>query len=215
MSSTSSKIAMEASRPVAEILIGGELSPFEHEALFQLLRQHFRVEQPAYSELQDETISTHVIVIFHHPYYRDFFTNIFREDWRRLKDLFNQISYRRSQPGAAFTLCFIDKRLRLIFSLGILGGEALGSAMDQIAHLPGIIGQMISPERMIEPLAQVVAFFDPGSDRWHDFRGVESTGEKVYVFDETSFRWKKSGPEFWRDKVLADYFARQSTDGMN
>jgi len=206
MSILSSGNTLEKDRPTAEILIGGELSPFEHEALYQLLRRHFQIEQPAYSEIQDETISTHIGIIFHSSYYRDFFTDNIQEDWRRLKDLFKQISYRRSQPGAAFTLSFLDKRLRLTFSLGILGGEALGSAMDQIAHLPGIIGQMISPDRMTEPLEQVVALFDQKSDRWHDFRAVDQKGERVYVFDETSFRWKISDREFWTDKILADYF---------
>jgi hypothetical protein len=46
------------SRPVVEVLVEGELSPFEHEALYKLLKKHFRLEQPVYSELLDETIGT-------------------------------------------------------------------------------------------------------------------------------------------------------------
>jgi hypothetical protein len=200
---------MDVSLPVAEVLVEGELSPFEHEALYKLLKKHFRVEQPSYSELPNEIISTHVNIIFHDSYYRSFFTEIIREDWRNLKELFNQISYRRSQPGAAFTLCFVDQRVRLIFSLGILGGEALGSAMDQIAHLPGIIGQMISPERLFEPLDLIMATFDPKSESWHEFRGFDKTGKKEYVFDETAFRWKKLDTEYQKNKTLANYFANR------
>ena len=29
-------------KPVAEILVEGELSPFEHEALYKLLKKHFK-----------------------------------------------------------------------------------------------------------------------------------------------------------------------------
>ncbi len=46
-SDISSRIdALETGRPVAEVLVEGELSPFEHEALYQLLKKHFRLEQP-------------------------------------------------------------------------------------------------------------------------------------------------------------------------
>jgi hypothetical protein len=34
---------MELSKPFAEILVEGELSPFEHEALYKLLKKHFRL----------------------------------------------------------------------------------------------------------------------------------------------------------------------------
>ena len=194
-------------KPAAEILVEGELSPFEHEALYQLLRKHFLVKQPAYMELEDETVSTRVSIIFHHPYYHNFFTEIFRDDWRNLKELFKQISHRRRGPGAGFTLCFLDKRVaRLIFSLGTLTGDSLESAMDQISHLPAIVGQIINPDRIREPLEQVVAFFDPGSDRWYDFRGIDPTGKKEYVFDETSFQWKIPDQETQSRRILSWYY---------
>ena len=207
MPDTSSKIdSSVTSKPVAEILVEGELSPFEHEALYQLLKKHFRVEQPTYAELQDEMVSTRLNIIFHQSYYSSFFSDIFRDDWRSLKELFKQISYRRGGPGAAFTLCFLDKRIpRLIFSLGNLRDDSLESAMDQLSHLPGIIGQIISPEKMEERLEHAVASFDPGSDRWHDFRGVDPTG-KEYVFDETSFQWKIPDPALQSRRVLSWYY---------
>ncbi len=181
---------MDMSRPIAEILVEGELSPFEHEALYKLLKKHFQLEQPSYSELLDETIGTRVNIIFHHPYERSFFTNIFQEDWRDLKDLFKQIKYRRGRVGAAFTLTFADEKIRLTFSSGLLGDEELGSAMDQIGHLTGIVGQMMRPETMVEPLSQVETSYNGKTDRWQGFRGVGSTDKKDYVFDESLFRWK-------------------------
>ena len=181
---------MEMSRPVAEVLVEGELSPFEHEALYKLLKKHFRLEQPVYSELLDETIGTRVNIVFHHPYERSFFTDIFQDDWRGLKDLFKQIRYRRGRLGAAFTLTFIDQKVRLVFSLGLLGEEELGSAMDQIAHLTGIVAQMLRPETMIEPLGQIETSYDGKTDRWQNFRGIGSEDKKEYVFDESLFRWK-------------------------
>ncbi len=36
---------MEASKPIAEFLVEGELSPFEHEASYKLLKKHFRLER--------------------------------------------------------------------------------------------------------------------------------------------------------------------------
>jgi len=181
---------MDLSKPVAEILVEGELSPFEHEALYKLLKKHFRLEQPSYSEFLDETVGTRVKIIFHHRYERSFFTDILQDDWRGLKDLFKQIRYRRGRLGAGFTLTFVDQKIRLVFSLGLLEDEELGSAMDQIAHLTGIMGQMMRPETMIEPLEQVEASFDRRTDRWQEFRGVGLNDRKEYFFDESLFRWK-------------------------
>jgi len=179
-----------AGKPVAEILVEGELSPFEHEALYKLLKKHFQLEQPSYSELLDETIGTRVNITFHHRYERSFFTNIFQEDWRDLKELFKQIRYRRGRVGAAFTLTFADEKVRLIFSSGPLGDDELGSAMDQIGHLTGIVGQMMRPETTVEPLERIETSYDRKTDRWQGFRGVGLTDKKEYVFDETLFRWK-------------------------
>ncbi len=181
---------MDVSRPIAEILVEGELSPFEHEALYKLLKKHFRLEQPSYSELLDETIGTRVNIIFHHPYDRSFFVSVFQEDWRDLKELFKQIRYRRGRLGAAFTLTFVDEKVRLTFSSGVLDDEELGSAMDQIAHLTSIVGQMLRSETMAEPLGQVETWYDRRSDRWQGFRGVGLSDRKEYVFDEPLFRWK-------------------------
>jgi len=181
---------MDMSRPIAEVHVEGELSPFEHEALYKLLKKHFRLEQPSYSELLDETIGTRVNIIFHHPYERSFFTSVFQEDWRDLKDLFKQVRYRRGRLGAAFTLTFADEKIRLTFSSGLLGDEELGSAMDQIGHLTGIVGQMMRPETMVEPLEQVETSYDRKTDRWQGFRGIGLNDRREYVFDESLFRWK-------------------------
>jgi hypothetical protein len=184
--------SLELSKPIAEILVEGELSPFEHEALYKLLKKHFRLDQPAYSELLDETIGTRVNIIFHHAYSKSFFTDTLQDDWRGLKELFKQIRYRRGRLGAAFILTFIDQKMRLVFSLGVLGDEELGSAMDQIAHLTSIVGQMLRSETMIEPLGRVETRYDGGSDRWQGFRGVGLNDQREYVFDESAFRWKTS-----------------------
>jgi hypothetical protein len=170
--------------------VEGELSPFEHEALYGLLKKHFRLEQPSYSELLDETIGTRLNIIFHHSYDRSFFTSVFQEDWRDLKDLFKQIRYRRGRLGAAFTLTFVDEKIRLIFSSGFLRDEELGSAMDQIGHLTSIVGQMMRPETMVEPLGQVETSYDRKTDRWQGFRGTGLNDRREYIFDESSFRWK-------------------------
>jgi len=181
---------MDVSKPTAEVLVEGELSPFEHEALYKLLKKHFQLEQPSYSDLLDETIGTRVNIVFHHPYERSFFTDILQDDWRGLKDLFKQIRYRRGRLGAGFTLSFIDRKVRLVFSLGLLGEEELGSAMDQIAHLTAIVGQMMRSETMAEPLSQIETSYDGMTDRWQNFRGLGLTDKKEYVFDESLFRWK-------------------------
>ena len=182
--------SMELSKPVAEILVEGELSPFEHEALYKVLKKHFRLEQPSYSDLLDETVGTRVNITFHDPYDRSFFTEVFQEDWRNLKELFKQIVYRRGRLGAAFRLTFVDKKFQLVFSTGVLGDEELGSAMDQIGHLTGIVGQMMRPETMAEPLSQIETSYDRKTDRWQAFRGVGLADKKEYFFDESLFRWR-------------------------
>ena len=187
-----SGLSVDTIKPIAEILVEGELSPFEHEALYKLLKKHFRLEQPSYSDLLDETIGTRVNIGFHHPYERSFFTDILQDDWRGLKDLFKQIRYRRGRLGAGFTLTFIDQKVRLVFSLGLLGEEELGSAMDQIAHLTSIVAQMMRPETMVEALERVETSYDRTTDRWQNFRGIGLTDKKEYVFHESLFRWKTS-----------------------
>lgn len=191
MSNISLKVShSESSKPLAEVLVEGELSPFEHEHLYRLLKKHFRLDHPSYSDILDETLGTRVNIIFHYSYDQSFFTRIFQADWRGLKDLFKQISYRRGRQGAAYTLEFRDEKYWLIFSTGVLGDEELGSAMDQLAHLTGIVGQVMNPERMTEPLGQVEVSFDRKTDRWQGFRGVGKADKKEYVFDDALFRWK-------------------------
>ena len=57
--------SLETGRPFAEVLVEGELSPFEHEALYKLLeKKHLRPEEQAYSELLDETIGSRVNILF-------------------------------------------------------------------------------------------------------------------------------------------------------
>src|SRR6267143_5237909 len=180
---------MDVNTPVAEVQVEGELSPFEHEALYKLLKKHFRLDHPSYSELLDEEIGTRVNITFHHPYDLKFFTEILQGDWRGLKELFKQIRYRRGRLGAAFTLTFIDK-VCVVFSIGLLGDAELASALDQLSHLTGIVGQMMRPETMVDPLERVQGSYDRKSDRWQGFRGIGSTDKKRYVFDESSFRWK-------------------------
>jgi hypothetical protein len=62
--------------------------------------------------------------------------------------------------------------------------------MDQIAHLTSIVGQMMRPETMVEPLERVETSYDGKTDRWQGFRGLGLTDKKDYVFDESLFRWK-------------------------
>ncbi len=116
---------LELGKPVAEVLVEGELSPFEHEALFQILRKRFILEQPSYVELPDENLVTRVNITFHHAYDLSFFTQVFQENWRDLKDLLEEVRHRRGKAGAAFNLTFIDKESRLVFRSGLLNSEEL------------------------------------------------------------------------------------------
>ncbi|MBO0889154.1 hypothetical protein J2P12_08665 [Candidatus Bathyarchaeota archaeon] len=166
----------------------GELSPFEDETLYKILRKSFQVEYPTYAELQDENMVTRVNLIFHHSYDATIFTDILRADWRDLKDLFKQICHRRGRAGAAFNFRFDTSETRLAFNSGILNENELSSALDQIAHLTGIVGQMLRPETMDKSVDRVETFFDRNSDRWQKFEGTSSDGER-YAFDESSFRW--------------------------
>jgi hypothetical protein len=38
---------MDTSKPAAEVLVEGELSPFEHDALYRLLEKHFCPAHPS------------------------------------------------------------------------------------------------------------------------------------------------------------------------
>ena len=186
-----SQSVTEGEKPLAEVIVEGELSPFEHEALYRILRKSFRLEHPSYTELADETIGTRVNLVFYHPYAPGVFTNVLQENWRDLKELFKQVRYRRGRIGAAFTFTFVDPEIRLIFNSGVLEERQLSSALDQMGHLTGIIRQMLRPETMEQPLRKVEASFDARSDRWHNFHG-SSSNEDRYVFDESLFRWVRS-----------------------
>ncbi len=186
---------MQIEKPVAEVLVEGELSPFEHEALYRILRKSFRIEQPSYTELLDEDLATRINITFHSPYARTFFTEIVRENWRDLKELFRQVRYRRGRAGAAFTLTFAGGESWLVFKSGTVGEQQIGSALDQIAHLTGIIGKMIRPEVMEPQITVVEAFYDGHSDGWHEFQGTTSIGGYKYRFDESTFKWTTAQKE--------------------
>jgi hypothetical protein len=180
-------------KPLAEVLVEGELSPFEHEALYRLLRKGFRLEHPSYTELLDEDLATRINMTFHYPYVTTFFTDVLQENWRDLKELLRQVRYRRGRAGTAVTFTFVGEKNKLVFKSGVLEEKELGSALDQIGHLTAILGQMLRPETMEKPLELVEASYDKKSDRWHEFRGFSSSDPKEsYLFDESVFRWVRS-----------------------
>jgi hypothetical protein len=174
-------------KPQAEVVVEGELSPFEDEALYRILRKSFRIDHPSYTELLDEDVATRVNVIFHYPYAKTLFTEVLQENWRDLKELFKQVSHRRGRAGAAFTFKFIAPENQLVFKSGVVGEREVASALDQIGHLTGVVGQMVRPETMQEPIETIEAVFDKKSDRWHGFRGFGP--DQNYVFDDSLFRW--------------------------
>ena len=177
-------------KPLAEVLVEGELSPFEHEALYRILRKGFRLEHPSYTELVDEDLATRVNITFHFPYVTTIFTDVLQENWRNLKELLRQVRYRRGRAGAAVTFAFIGDNQKLVFKSGVLEEKELGSALDQIGHLTGVLGQMLRPETMDKPLRILEAEYDKGSDRWHRFSGFDSSEpSERYVFDESVFHW--------------------------
>jgi hypothetical protein len=177
-------------KPLAEVLVEGELSPFEHEALYRILRKGFRLEHPSYTELVDEDLATRINVTFHYPYVTTIFTDVLQENWRDLKELFRQVRYRRGKAGAAVTLTFMGDDRRLVFKSGVVDEKELSSALDQVGHLTGIVAQMQRPETMEKPLKIVEAEYDKISDRWHKFKGFASVDRnESYVFDESVFRW--------------------------
>lgn len=188
-----SRVPLNDPKPFAEVLVEGELSPFEHEALYKILRKGFRLEHPSYTEPLDEDLATRINVAFHYPYVTTIFTDVLQENWRDLKELLGQVRYRRGRAGAAVTFTFIGEKTRLVFKSGVLEERELSSALDQIGHLTGILGQMLRPETMDKPLGLVEAAFDKKSDRWDEFKGFSSTGQnESYVFDESIFRWVRS-----------------------
>ena len=175
-------------KPLAEIVVEGELSPFEDEMLYRILRKSFRVDHPSYIPLDDENLATRANVIFHYPYENRLFTEVLQENWRDLKELLKQVTHRRGRAGAAFTIRFVSHQSDVLFKSGTLSERELASALDQIGHLTAIVGQMLPAESMEKPIMGVEAEFDQKSDRWHKFQGSDSSGDK-YVFDESSFRW--------------------------
>ena len=175
-------------KPRVEVVVDGELSPFEHETLHRILRKTFQVEEVLFREIVDEDLVTRVNLTFHHPYNRIFFTEILRDNWRDLKDLLRQIRYRRGKAGSSFKLFFVTDNLRLSFDPGAGEERDLASAIDQIGHLTGIVGQMLRPEAMQEHIGLVEAFYDRKTDRWHEFRGT-SKSDEVFRFDDELFHW--------------------------
>ena len=181
---------LEVSKPLAEVLVEGELSPFEHESLYQILRKRFHLEHPSYVELPDEDLATRINIVFHNAYTSEFFSAVLRESWRDLKELLKHVRQRRGRAGAAFNLTFVGKEVKIVFRSGSVESEAMGSALDQVGHLTGIIGRMVRLDAMDEPLGVIECSFDKVSDRWHEFRGFSLSDEKrVYFFDEGEFKW--------------------------
>lgn len=175
-------------RPLAEVVVEGELSPFEDETLYRILRKRFRLEHPSYIPLNDDKLASRVNVSFRYPYEIQFFTQILQENWRDLKELLKQVAHRRGKAGAAFTIKFGLSGKEVVFLTGTLSEAELGSALDQIGHLTAIVGQVQRAETMEQPIVKVETSYDRASDRWHNFKGVSSSGDK-YVFDDPTLRW--------------------------
>ena len=188
--------ALQPLKPIAEVLIEGELSPFEHEALHRLLKRGFTVEPPSYTPFAygEEDLATRINITFHYPYNQDFFTRHLRENWRELKDLIKEVRYRRGRAGAAFTFTFVQEGFRLVFRSGEVDDDEISSAMDQIGHLTGIISRMLKAETVPETLVKVECGFDKLTDRWDQFRATNSAESNVYEFDEESSNWKPTKP---------------------
>lgn len=178
-------------KPLAEVVVEGELSPFEDEKIYRILREKFKLPHPSYSHLDNEELATRVNIVFHYPYSNAFFTSLLQEGWRDLKEILKEIRYRRGNAGAGFTLTFENNGTRLVFTSGVLEDREFRSSLDQIGYLTSIIGQMLRPDAMEKPLVTVETTFDKRSDRWTWFRGLTSTNEG-YVFDEAGFRWVKT-----------------------
>jgi hypothetical protein len=184
---------LKQEKPIAEVLVEGELSPFEHEALYQLLRKHFTVSQPTYVELPDENLATRINVTFHHAYDARFFTEVFQQNWRDLKNIFREVRHRRGRAGAAFALAFVDKEMQLVFRLGFLDTEEMSSAIDQIGHLTSIINMIAGLWDLDGRLGRIECSFDGRSDRWQNYRGyVLSNDREVFRFDDTSSKWVRA-----------------------
>jgi len=183
-----SQSTVAGQKPLAEVLVEGELSPFEDEALYRILRKSFDVKHPSYAELADEDLATRVNVVFHYPYSQMVFTEVLQENWRDLKELFKQISHRRGRAGASFTVSFKAPDREIVFKSRTLNEHQAASALDQIGHLTSILGQMMQPEKMETPIERIETSFDKKSDRWHDFQGFSR--EQNFVFDDSKlFRW--------------------------
>jgi len=73
-----SQSTVAGQKPLSEVLVEGELSPFEDEALYRILRKSFDVKHPSYTELQDDDVATRVNVTFHSPYDQSLFTEVLR-----------------------------------------------------------------------------------------------------------------------------------------
>src|SRR5256885_806514 len=116
-----------------------------------MLRKRLRLEHPSYTELLDEDLATRVNITFHYPYVTTIFTDVLQENWRELKELLRQVRYRRGKAGAAVTLSFLGEKNKLVFKSGVLEEKELSSALDQVGHLTGILGQMLRPETMDKP----------------------------------------------------------------
>ncbi len=182
-------VAVRQEKPLAEVLVEGELSPFEHEALYQLLKKRFAVSQPTYVELSDENLATRINITFHHPYTSSFFTQVFQENWHDLKGIIKEVRHRRGRAGATFNLIFVDKEMRIVFKLGSLNPEETSSAIDQVAYLTGIVKRMAGLWSVDEPLGRIECAFDGGSDRWQDYRGYALSDRAVFGFDDDSLKW--------------------------
>jgi hypothetical protein len=186
-----SQPATTSLKPLAEVQVEGELSPFEDEKIYRILREKFKLQHPSYSHLDSEELATRVNIVFHQPYSNLFFTSLLQEGWRDLKEILKEIRHRRGNAGAGYTVTFKNNETGLVFTSGVLEDREFRSSLDQISYLTSIIGQMLRPEAMEKPLTTVETNFDKRSDRWTWFRGFTQANEG-YVFDEAVFRWVKS-----------------------
>ncbi|HZD12664.1 MAG TPA: hypothetical protein VE177_04005 [Candidatus Binatus sp.] len=181
-------------KPLAEILVEGELSAFEEEALYNLLRRRFKVDPPSFIQFPYgmEDYTTRLNVTFHYPYIQEFFSKHLQENWREFKDLVKNLRYRRGNAGAAFVLTFAedDQGFSLVFHSGDLDHNQMSSALDQVGYLTGLLrADVLKPGTLPANVRKVECYFDKVSDRWSRFQGTDEDGTRTYLFNEDSSAW--------------------------
>ncbi len=153
------------------------LSLGEVEILFNMLRDPFEVNEQK-EELSDEKYVSLLNLSFPLSYDKNFFRTFGMDKWEQIKEVLNNMKWRRGKKGVKLVLRF-GKNPTISFTISTDNNRMFGKALDTIEYLMDVILFQIDAKRLPADVSEVQYEFDENEYKWYPGKAI---GNKEYTF---------------------------------